>query len=236
MLRKIYIVIAAIFVLIMVLLLILFCGYGPDFNFRALMEYESNNVVIENKIGYIRVSPNSEDEILGNVIFYPGAFVKGKSYLPMIVEIAKNGQNVYIVNSHFNNIRDLFHEENNIFIGHSLGGVRILKKLNGLTDYSDGIKGVILLASYGNDSMNLSNLPFKFISIIGDKDTVVDFDKYENYKNNLPDDTRYVVIRGGNHSNFGNYGRQFNDMKSDISYESQQYIVLEELSRILKGA
>jgi hypothetical protein len=45
---------------------------------------------------------------------------------------------------------------------------------------------------------------------------------YKKYHHNLPQSTKEIVIQGGNHSQFGNYGFQKGDHKASISYNEQQ--------------
>ena len=45
-------------------------------------------------------------------------------------------------------------------------------------------------------------------------------------KPNLPKTTVYIEIEGGNHSQFGYYGTQFNDDQASITREKQQELIL----------
>lgn len=45
----------------------------------------------------------------------------------------------------------------------------------------------------------------------------------------LPADTRWVEIEGGNHAQFGYYGRQLGDNRATISQEQQQRLTLEAI-------
>ena len=47
-------------------------------------------------------------------------------------------------------------------------------------------------------------------------------------------DTTEVVIEGGNHAQFGDYGIQFNDGVAKISKEEQLEITIREILKFLK--
>ena len=84
---------------------------------------------------------------------------------------------------------------------------------------SNSIKGVILLASYSVKKLDAS---LDVLTIYGSEDGVLNFEKYEGVKDNLPEDFQEVVIDGGNHAGFGYYGEQKKDKKAKMSKEEQQ--------------
>ena len=59
------------------------------------------------------------------------------------------------------------------------------------------------------------------LSVYGSADGVLDMEKYEQYRSNLPADTSEVVIDGGCHAQFGGYGPQDGDGSPAISGEEQ---------------
>jgi dienelactone hydrolase len=103
--------------------------------------------------------------------------------------------------------------------GHSLGGAMAAKaaqKQPGL------FAGLILLAAYADKGDNLSQTQLPVISITGSQDGVSTPAEIAAAKPYLPASTRYLVIEGGNHSQFGNYGPQKNDGKATIDAQNQQ--------------
>lgn len=109
----------------------------------------------------------------------------------------------------------------NVYLaGHSLGGV--VACLNAADSDSQAISGLILLASYPSEKTNLSDSNLKVLSITASNDKVLQWDNYEKAKKRLPDDTEYLTIVGGNHSGFGDYGKQTKDGKATISQTEQE--------------
>ena len=60
------------------------------------------------------------------------------------------------------------------------------------------------------------------LSIYGSEDQVLNKDSYADNWSNLPADTEELVIQGGNHAGFGNYGPQDGDGEATIPSEQQQ--------------
>jgi len=54
-------------------------------------------------------------------------------------------------------------------------------------------------------------------------------------KSKLPETTKFVLIQGANHSQFGYYGFQLGDNKADISREKQQQDILDNILSFIKN-
>lgn len=78
---------------------------------------------------------------------------------------------------------------------------------------------MILLGSYS--TANLSNTSLKVISVYGSEDDVLNQEKYEKNKKNLPADFCEYEIEGGCHSYFGMYGLQKGDGVPSIENDEQ---------------
>ena len=59
------------------------------------------------------------------------------------------------------------------------------------------------------------------LSIYGSEDGVLNMEKYESNRGNLPENTVEVMIPGGNHAGFGCYGPQNGDGEAGISATEQ---------------
>lgn len=169
------------------------------------------------------------------LILYPGAKVNAKAYAPLAKAVAENGYEVVIANMPFNfamispnkadKVIEKYPDIKSWTIGgHSLGGVVASKFAS---ENKDKIDGLVLLASYPMDD-KLKNSDINVLSIWGSEDGVLNFDNLKESKNELPSDTTYVEIEGGNHAQFGDYGNQKGDKKADIS-EKEQTVATEEV-------
>ena len=78
--------------------------------------------------------------------------------------------------------------------------------------------GLILLASYSTQDLGTSDL--RILSLFGSNDQVLNMEKYQEYKSNIPQVIEYV-IEGGNHAYFGAYGEQEGDGDATIDNETQ---------------
>ena len=107
--------------------------------------------------------------------------------------------------------------------GHSLGGSMAASYL---AKHGDEFDGLVLLGSYSTADLTSS----KVLSIYGENDGVMNREKYEKYKSNLPADFTEKVIKGGNHAYFGIYGEQEGDGKADISAMEQIIITTDTIS------
>lgn len=69
---------------------------------------------------------------------------------------------------------------------------------------------------------DLTDSGLRIYSTYGSEDGVLNREKYEADRTNLPQDTTETVIDGGCHAGFGSYGAQKGDGAPVISAEEQQ--------------
>ena len=93
------------------------------------------------------------------------------------------------------------------------------------------LAGVILLASYS--TADLTQLGIPVLSIYGSEDHVLNMEKLAEYRPMLPEDHLEVIIEGGNHAQFGNYGEQAGDGTGTISSADQQKMTVEEIKQFI---
>ena len=67
------------------------------------------------------------------------------------------------------------------------------------------------------------------MKIYGSHDGVAKVETVKRNRSKLPPTTKYVLLKGANHSQFGYYGFQFGDSKATITREQQQGQVLENV-------
>jgi hypothetical protein len=183
-----------------------------------------NVTVVNQKDNRICFEPENPQR---GLIFYPGGKVQYEAYAPLMEKLAENGILCVLVHMPGNlavldinaadGIREMYPEIKTWYIGgHSLGGAMAASYA---AKHSGDLSGLILLAAYSTADLTDSGL--SVISIYGSMDGVLDREKYEEYLPNLPDTTKEVVIEGGCHSYFGNYGMQEGDGTPTITREEQ---------------
>lgn len=158
------------------------------------------------------------------IIFYPGAKVEYTSYLPLFSDLASRGIDCYLVEMPFNlgffgiNSADTLIENSNythyFMAGHSLGGAMASVYLD-KTDKD--IDGLIYLASHPSNEVNVPVL-----SIRGTNDGIMNMKSYEEAKSLLKDNLTEIIIKGGNHAQYGYYGHQSGDGNATITPQNQQ--------------
>ena len=173
------------------------------------------------------------------IIFYSGAKVDPAAYSPLCNNIAHMGIDVYLMKMPLyfpllnmnaaDQVASLNKHHNLYMMGHSLGGTTAALYLSKAkyTSY----KGIIFLASYPNKKLNDS---YKCLSIYGTNDSVLNKKEYNKNISNFPVNYKEVIIEGGNHSNFGDYGFQRNDGEASISKEEQINITKQEVIDFIK--
>ena len=174
-------------------------------------------------------------------IFYPGGKVEFTAYLPLMAELAEQGILCVLVEMPFNlavldmnaadGIQEQYPEIEDWYIGgHSLGGSMAASYLEkNVDDY----EGLILLGSYSTS--DLSDTDLDVLSIYGSEDKVLNKEKYNENRSNLPDDFTEVVIDGGCHAYFGMYGEQDGDGTPTIGNAEQIYITSAHIVDLIAG-
>lgn len=171
-------------------------------------------------------------EPAAGMVFYPGGKVDDAAYIPLMEAIADKGIAVVLVSMPDNlaildygaadsvPLTDLFPSVTEWYIGgHSLGGATAAMYLAGDDGHAVDYKGIILLGAYS--TKDLKGRGFKSLCIYGSEDGVMNREKYEKNRTNLPEDNTELVIEGGCHSFFGDYGIQSGDGTPAITAKEQ---------------
>ena len=173
----------------------------------STIEYEGDQVILP------------ADGSTTALIFYPGAKVEATAYLPILEKIRQRcGITCILVKMPLNlaildkNAADgiiASHPEISTWFigGHSMGGAMASAYASA---HQDELAGLVLLGAY----------------VYGDYPPADALTIYGTFNSNLEADIHYtdnvVVIEGGNHAQFGNYGRQSGDPDATISANEQQ--------------
>lgn len=206
--------------------------YHADKTAQQAMKSSQTVKVKRTAEGYLFDGPSKKNAI----IFYPGAKVETTAYAPLLKQIASQEADVFLVAmplhmaffglNKADNIRASYHYQNWYMSGHSLGAAMAARySADHLKDY----RGLIMLAGYPTKDLHAAN--FSVLSIYGSKDgNAKMLQKNPQY---LPKDYTKQVIKGGNHAQFGNYGRQKGDGQATISRKAQQQATTQAVRQYL---
>ena len=179
------------------------------------------------------------EEATAGFIFYPGGKVEYTAYIPLMKALASEGILGVLVEMPFHlavldidaaeGIREQYPQVEQWYIGgHSLGGSMAASYL---AEEADDFEGLILLGSYS--ATDLSETELSVVSIYGSEDLVMNREKYEENKANLPDKFSEVILDGGCHAYFGMYGAQEGDGTPEISNEEQIALTVDAISEMV---
>jgi predicted alpha/beta-hydrolase family hydrolase len=206
----------------------------------------SRSVVVLDTSSVLEFQPNSPNEV--GLIFICGAGVSAEAYAPLLRPIAERGYPTFIVKLPFRIAPFESHKQTAIdracsivashpefskwvVAGHSLGGALACRVVqNNLAAFS----GLALVGTTHPKRDDLSDLPMPVVKIVATNDGVAPIDKVNANKPLLPAHTIYVLLDGGNHSQFGHYGHQLLDRRASISREAQQEATRDAMLRMLK--
>ena len=171
------------------------------------------------------------------VIFYPGALVDPDAYAPLCRKIAQDGHQAILckmpwrlATKGYRKIKEtgVLNDpaKQYVLMGHSQGGkmaAQFVYENPGL------IHQLVLLGTTHPRDIDLSASEIPMMKIYGSNDGVARVGKVERNKSKLPRTTKYVLIEGGNHSQFGYYGFQLGDSEASITREEQHQRILKNV-------
>lgn len=204
--------------------------YRATANALKYMESTDEVTVTEQKSAYFFDGPGTEKAL----VFYQGAKVEEEAYAEILFNLAKNGIDCYLVKMPFNfaifgkNKASKIIEENKdsynkwYIAGHSLGGAMAAIYAANHPE----LEGLALLAAYPTEKISEN---MKVVSLLGSNDNVIQQDNYNKNIVNFPSNYTEVIINGGNHGQFGDYGFQKGDGTPTIALQEQHNIVVESI-------
>lgn len=185
------------------------------------------------------------------LMFFCGSGVAAEAYAPLLRPLAEeHGFTVVVVRlpmrfaffeSHkqeaLDRARVEFAEHTNIanwvVSGHSLGAALACRFLQASPEK---VSGLALVGTTHPKEDDLSGLRIPVVKVFGTNDGVAPMAKVDANRRLLPASTRWVKIEGGNHSQFGHYGKQFMDGSATITRSAQQDHTRQALLEALQGA
>ena len=220
-----------------------FALYVSDYyraDYTALSNYKVDGALTVTTIDGNTVktvyAPQKSDSLL---IFYPGGKVEHTAYEPLMVACTAKGITCVLVEMPFNlavfdinaadSVKEMFPDIEKCYIGgHSLGGSMAAAYL---ADNTSDFDGLILLGSYSTE--DFSNSEIEVLSVYGSEDKVLNKEKYEESRANLPSDFEERIIDGGCHAYFGMYGTQDGDGTPTITNEEQLSVTADAIARFI---
>jgi hypothetical protein len=160
------------------------------------------------------------------LVFLPGALVDPRAYLPLLRPAAEAGHVVVLVKPPLDlallsppPLGPRPGVTRWLVGGHSLGGAAATFAAD-----DPRVAGLVLWAAYPNSDLSGSDLPV--LSVSGDRDGLATPADIDAARPLLPPDTRYVVVPGGNHAFFGDYGAQAGDGEAAVPREEAQRTIV----------
>ena len=190
---------------------------------------------VDNTIVYRPENPEAA------MIFYPGGLVETEAYAPLLEQLAENGIMVvevamphYLAMLDANGARGIkakYPEVDRWYLGgHSLGGAMVSLYA---ARHQDEYEGAVLLAAYSTEDISDSDMDV--LLMYGSEDKVINMDNYKKNLPNLPKDYQEVVIDGGCHAYFGDYGMQKGDGTPSITVQEQTQITVDSIVEFITG-
>ncbi|MBR3165288.1 MAG: alpha/beta hydrolase [Lachnospiraceae bacterium] len=193
--------------------------YHASDDVRAFLADTEDNVGITETGEGLMLDGPGEDTAL---IFYPGGKVEYTAYVPQLCKLAESGIDCFLIKMPANlavfgankasAVMAQYEYDHWYIGGHSLGGA-----MAGSFAGNNELDGLILLASYPAEAVDERS-----IEIWGSEDGVLNMQKLQAGDAFFAQEPEKVVIRGGNHAQFGNYGEQKGDGAAQIARERQQ--------------
>lgn len=193
---------------------------------------DSNTIEVENTDDFFSFTPKTTFK---NVfIFYPGAMVDPKAYVPLCRKIAESNIKVYLIkmpwrlaSNGYNKPKELqlFNDSSKTYIlsGHSQGAKMAAQFV---FENPELINKLILIGSTHPKTISLADSKIPILKIYGSNDGVAEEKSILGNKSKLPKTAKFIKIEGGNHCQFGYYGFQLGDNLATISREKQQAATL----------
>ena len=216
---------------------------------RTVLESDQT-VTVEKTNQYIHFRPTENQQPTG-FIFLPGGMVAPEAYAPMSRAIAEHGFTVFILKLPFGSA-PLDSQEANVMqqalgiinantsiqywtVGGHSRGAAIASRFASL--HGESFDGLVLIGTSHpkEEVFDLSNTDLSVTKVYATNDGLASVDEVEANAKYLPDHTTWILIEGGNHSQFGYYGSQLGDNAATISRERQQELTVGAILAVLQN-
>ena len=234
-------------VLLAVFVLWSWLGFKANATAKAAFEEDTRVRVIARENAWQFAPAHAHDAPGHQLLFYPGGMVDPIAYAPLARALAEQGHFVTLVKlprrgafggaddaAVFVRARNAMKESHSnapwVVAGHSKGGAVAARMAR---EDPSGLVAVVLVGTSHPRDYSLADSPLPFTQILADRDPIASIERADRNRRNLPASTHRIVIRGGNHSQFGDYGFQPGDRFSRISRQAQRQQVVAALHAAL---
>jgi hypothetical protein len=189
--------------------------------------------VIETK-DKITFNSKNADTIM-DVIFFQGGLTDPKAYAPLCRKLAENGFTCHLIKMSlrlpqydYQEVSTLFDLKSRIYVigGHSQGGKMAAQFVY---ENPDLMKGLFLMGTSHPRDIDLSMRTIACIKLYAENDGLASVGEVMENKSKLPKEAKLVLIKGGNHSQFGYLGKLLMDNSASLSVEEQQQQTFDSL-------
>jgi pimeloyl-ACP methyl ester carboxylesterase len=217
---------------------------------KSLLESDSK-ITIQETGHFLSFRPNASLQTAG-LIFFPGGMVQPEAYAPMARGIAEHGHPVFLVKLPFGSAPlesqqasvmeealEIMQKDDLVqywLVGGHSRGAAIASRFASL--HGEVFDGLILIGTSHpkEQAFDLSNSTLAVTKIYATNDGLASQQEVEANAIYLPHNTTWILIEGGNHSQFGYMGTLLGDSAATISREQQQELttkaILEALNSI----
>jgi pimeloyl-ACP methyl ester carboxylesterase len=219
-------------------------GFDP-----AVILASDDSVAVAEHPGHWLFSPKKDARPTA-LVFCPGGMVDPVAYAPLARAVAARGYATYVIKPSpgwrppelqkregVAMVKALVGGERQVKAwvvgGHSLGGAvaaRFAHEQPGL------LSGLLLCGTTHPRDFDLSKFDRPVTKVYATNDGVADAEQTRRNGKLLPARTRWVVVEGGNHAQFGWYGPQPGDRPATISREQQQEALVRAAVELLGEA
>jgi pimeloyl-ACP methyl ester carboxylesterase len=231
-----------------VMLLLMLAYRARGFDARVLERDE--RVTVEDAATHIGFQPILTARTAG-LVFLPGGMVDPKAYAPLVRALADAGYPAFIVRMPFlgrhavteSHKQELLARAERLIAGeptrrwvvagHSFGAAMAVRFA---AEQPARTAQLVLIGTTHPRELDLSRSGLPVTRIVGTADGVADLERVRENSRNLPPDTRWICIEGGNHAQFGWYGPQPGDRRAALTREEQQRRTIEALIDVLARA
>lgn len=197
-------------------------------------------------LGFLPASPIGKSAL----IFICGSGISAAAYAPMLRPVAEAGYPVFVIKLPYrfapfeSNRQETLNRARSaiaahpqvsrwVISGHSLGGALTARLAH---EDPGALSAMVLIGTTHPKEDDLSSLQMPVTKVFASNDGVAPAERVLANRALLPKTTRWVEIKGGNHSQFGRYGHQLFDGTATISREEQEGITRSAILDAMAGA